>query len=131
MAMSQRLMSASEIGLPSPVFSAAAAPAPNATATRRAATELRVDMLDLPFVVDCPAGDAVVMLVGERERRRQRLAGLAALGDEVGAQRLHVAGFIPGATLQDRRLAIPAPRHHEAGERLGGHRTLQCGFAPA
>src|SRR5262249_38858433 len=109
--MSQRPMSASEIGLPSPVFSAAAVPAGKAVATRRTASALRVDMLDLPFAVDRPAGDAVVMLVWECERRRHRLAGLAALGDEVGAQRLHVSGLIPGAALQDRRLPIPAPRH--------------------
>src|SRR5580704_2612472 len=92
---------------------------------------LRIDMFDLPFAVDAPAGDAVVVLVGERERSRQRLGGLAACGDELGAQGLRVAGLVPGPALQDRRLAIPAPRHGEAGECLVVDRPLQRRLAPA
>src|SRR3981189_2579341 len=90
--------------------SARAAPPPDASA-RSAATGLCVDMLDLPLAVDPPARNAVVVLVGEGERRRDRGLGLAPRRHELGTQRLHVAGFVPGAALQNRRLAVPSPRH--------------------
>src|SRR3979411_3527215 len=93
---------------------ASAAPAPNASANTRAAG-LRVDMLDLPLAVDPPARDAVVVLVGEGERRRDRRLGFAPCRHELGTQRLHVAGLVPGAAFPDRRLAAPAPPHHERG----------------
>src|SRR3981081_2294153 len=83
-AMSHCWMSASEIGRPSLGDSASAAPTPS---TRRtAASDLCIDMLDLPFAVDPPGRDAVVMLVGEGERCCDRRLGLAALRHEVGAQ---------------------------------------------
>src|SRR5262249_784893 len=91
---------------------------------------LCVDMFYLPLAVDRPAGEAVVVLVGEGERIR-RFLGLAALRDELGAQRLRVSAFVPGAALQDHRLSVPAPGHAEARKRLGQHRFLQRGFAPA
>src|SRR5690242_4342656 len=129
--MSQCWTSASEIFLPRlgevEGDCASATPAPPTSATRRSARTflvahvlvgepaatspehaLRVDMLDLPFAVDAPAGDAVVMLVGEGERRRHRLPGLPALRHEVGAQRLRVAGLVPGAAPEDRRLSDTA-----------------------
>src|SRR5207302_9159492 len=114
-AMSQAAMSASVIGLPSRGVSppAAAVAATKASATARARGDLRVHMLDLSLAVDAPAGDAVVVLVGERERTGHRLLGLAPHGDELGAGRLHAAGFVPGAALQHRRLAVPVPRHVE------------------
>src|SRR5882672_7346247 len=90
-AMSHCWMSASEIGRPSLGDSASAAPAPSTT--RRAASDLCVDMLDLPFVVDAPGRDAVVMLVGKGERGGDRHLGLAALRHELGAQRLRGAGL--------------------------------------
>src|SRR6516165_12817571 len=96
-AMSHCLMSASEIGLPSFGLGLCARAVPTVSATAQASSGLRIDMLDLPFAVDAPAGEAVVVLVGESERRRQRLPRLAARGDELGAQRLHVAGLVPGA----------------------------------
>ncbi len=71
------------------------------------------------------------MLVREAERVLHRLLGLAALRDELGAQRLRVAGLVPGAALQHRGAAVPAPRHAEAGERLGQHRRLQRRLRPA
>src|ERR1700730_14300559 len=129
--MSQALISASDIGLPSPVFWANAAPIPNEKAMMRAANGLCIDMFDLPFAVDRPAREAVVMLVGEGQRGRQGLPGLTPRRHEFGTQRLYVAGLVPGTTLQDRRLAIPAPRHHEAGEGLFVDGTVQRGFAPA
>src|SRR5882672_902030 len=115
MLMSQAVMSASEIRAPSPGV---------------CASGLSVDMFDLPFAVDRPTREAVVVLVGEAERIR-RFPGLAALGDELGAQRLHAAGLVPGAALQYHRPAVPAPGHAEARERLGQHRLLQRGLAPA
>src|SRR6516164_6916100 len=105
--MFQAAMSPSAIGLPSPGVSAAAVPAPRAHASpkterNKAKRSLRVDMLDLPFAVDAPAGDAVVMLVRESERSCDRLLGLATGRDELGARGLHVAGLVPSAALQDR-----------------------------
>src|SRR5258705_2640255 len=101
--MFQAVISASVIGLPRPGVSATAVFAPKAraktgikTGTRTSAKSLLcVDMLDPPRVVDAPAGDAVVVLVRERERARDRLVGLPARGHELGAQRLHVAGLVP------------------------------------
>src|SRR4051812_18252847 len=99
--MSQAWRSCSVIALPSLGVCvvgdcATAAPAPNASASKRAA-DLRVDMFDLPLGVDAPAREAVVVLVGEGERRRDWSLGLAPRRHEFGAQRLHVAGFVPGA----------------------------------
>src|SRR5882672_2605169 len=128
MLMSQAVMSASEIRAPSPGVCASAAPEP--TRSAQTASGLSVDMFDLPFAVDRPTREAVVVLVGEAERIR-RFLGLAALGDELGAQRLHAAGLVPGAALQYHRPAVPAPGHAEARERLGQHRLLQRGLAPA
>src|SRR5215510_8483517 len=116
-AMSHALVSASEMLLPRPGVSAIAAD-PNASVSTTEARRLRVDMFDLPFVVDAPGGEAVVVLVREREVRRHRPLRLAASGHEVRAQRLAQAGFVPGAAHQRDRLAVPAPRHGEACERL-------------
>src|SRR5258708_39966831 len=112
MLMSQALMSASLTGLPRCGASAAnAAAEAKASATRSAAARgLNIDMLDLPAALDRPGGEAVVLLVGKAEHVRHFL-GLAAHGDEIGAQRLHGAGIVPGAAGQARRLAVPAPRH--------------------
>src|SRR2546428_3109353 len=87
-------------------------------------------MLHLPFGVNRPAGETVVVLVREAEDPRD-LLGFSALGDELRAGRLHVAGFVPGAALQYRRSAVPAPGHAEPGEGLGEHQRLQRGFSPA
>src|SRR5258706_4143922 len=81
------LMSASVIGLPRPGVSATAAADPNASESARETRSLRVDMFDLPFVVDAPTGDAVVVLVGEAQPAGDRRACLAARGDAV---RTHV-----------------------------------------
>src|SRR5262252_2435664 len=116
--MFQAAISASLIGLPRPGISATAVPAPNAKVSERTNSELRIHMFDASRAVDAPTGDAVVVLVGEPQRVRHRLVGLAARGNELGTQRLHRAGFVPGATLQHHRLPIPPPRHTEAGERL-------------
>src|ERR1700681_2821282 len=61
--MSQAARSEGLTGLPRLGVSATAAPAARATASAAAPTEsLRIDMLDLPFGVDRPAGDGVEML---------------------------------------------------------------------
>src|SRR5260370_1389448 len=133
--MFQLLMSASEIGLPRPGESAARPEDAVASVSKRAAASasrraLRVDMFDLPLAVDAPAGEAVVVVVGEAEHVRHRF-GLPALGDEIRPQRLRIAGLVPGAALQDDRLAVPPPGHAEAGIGLGIDRPLQGSFAPA
>src|SRR5207249_2598643 len=105
------LMSASDMLLPRPGVSANAAD-PHA----RERTRLRVDMFDLPFVVDAPGGEAVVVLIGECQRAGHRPLGLTTGSDELRAGWLRVAGFVPGAAKQDDGLAVPAPRHGEARE---------------
>src|ERR1700681_4419629 len=130
--MSQALMSASLTGLPRCGASAAnAAAEAKASVTRRAvARGLNIDMLDLPGAVDRPGGEAVVVLVGKAEHVGHFL-GLAAHGDEIGAQRLHGAGIVPGAAGDDGRLAVPAPRHGEARERSRADRAFHRRLAPA
>src|SRR5437667_10805254 len=122
--MSQALMSASEIGCPSRGVWASAAPEPKTSARTKARTSLSVDMFDLPIAADPPARDAVVVLVGEREKIRNRLLGLAAHGHELGASRLRIDSFVHSTALQDLRTAIPAPVRAEAGNRLGVHWLL-------
>src|SRR6266545_7702077 len=129
MLMSHAAMSAGSIALPKPGPSAKAAPAANASAAAEIET-LRVNMFHLPFAVDAPAREAVVVLVRKAEHGRD-IPGLAALGHELCAGRLHVAGFVPRAALQYRRSAVPAPGHAEPGKGLGEHRRLQRGFSPA
>src|SRR5580704_7339227 len=98
----QALTSASETGLPRCGASAArTANDVNTTAEkRRAHGALGIDMLDLPFAVDAPGGETVVVLVGKRVRALHRLFGYAAHRHEIGAQRLRCAGIVPGTTRQ-------------------------------
>src|SRR3954471_12766365 len=105
-AMSQAAMSAPVIGLPS--FGVSAATAADAKAnTKPTASVLRVNMFDLPVAADAPAREAVVVLVGERQRAGDRLFGLTTRRDEFLAQRLRVSGLIPRAALQHGGLAVP------------------------
>src|SRR5215467_4839351 len=128
--MFQPLMSASEMVLPRPGVSANAVD-PNASESAREMTTLRVDMLDLPFAVDAPGRDAVVVLIGESERVGHRTLRLTAGGDEFGAGRLRVAALVPGAADEDHGLAVPAPWHGEAREGLRMGRPLQRRLCPA
>src|SRR4051812_1096796 len=57
----------------------------------------------LPFLVDAPACDGIVV----------EDATQAALGRELRARRLHHAGVIGSAALQDGRIAVPLPRRAE------------------
>src|SRR5712671_1683604 len=118
------------VAVPLPGGRASAAPEPKASARRRATDCLSVHMFDLPVAGYPPARDAVVVLVGEREKIRNRLLGFAPHGHELGASRLRVAGFVPGAALQDRGTAVPAPGRAEAGKSLGVHRLLERRLRP-
>src|SRR5258706_1726990 len=126
--MSHAAMSAGSSGIPrfGPAEKAALEARPSASAM---AGSLCVDMLHLPFAVDRPAGEAVVVLVREGQHVRD-LLGLAALGHELGAGRLHVAALVPGAALQYGRAAVPAPGHAEPGKGLGERRRLKRRLCP-
>src|SRR6266481_2285711 len=123
MLMSQAAMSAGSSGVPrfGPAEKAAPEQRPRA---RTMVGSLCVDMFHLPFAVDRPAREAVVVLVREGQEGRD-LLGLAALGHELGAGRLHVSAFVPGAALQYGRAAVPAPGHAEPGKGLGERRRLK------
>src|SRR5713226_3252689 len=130
--MSQAAISAGEIGWPRLGPWANAALDPSASAmTTAALRSLCVNMFHLAIPLDSPARGAVVMLAWEGRRVRHRCLGLATLGDNLGARRLHVARFVPRTALQNGRPAIPAPRHAEPSERLGKHRRLQRRLRPA
>src|SRR5262249_8570331 len=108
----------------------AVAPEANTSAAATPSRLLRIDMFHLALVVDRPAGDDIH--VSHRERGDGEVGpGLTALGGDLRACGLRIAGFIPGTALQHDRLAVPAPRHAEAGERLAQHRLLQRGLRPA
>src|SRR5262249_6114688 len=87
-------------------------------------------MAHLTLAADRPAGDGVEVVAREGAHRG-RLAGLSALGHELLAGRLRVAGLVPGPALQDRGTAVPAPRHAEPGEGLRQPRLVERGFRPA
>src|SRR5215471_6178942 len=128
--MSQSARSASVTGLPSPGSSAAIAPAPQSASANAQVKSLAVDMLDLPLLVDRPAGDDVHVPHREGGHRHVDL-GRAALGEHLLARRLYVAGLIPSAALQHHRLTVPAPGQTEAGERLGQDRRVERSLRPA
>src|SRR5215470_2344309 len=131
MLMSQAAMSAVPTDLPRLGPSAAAAPATSKSANQKPEiTQLRVGMFNLPRGVDRPAGDGIAVLVQNRRHRGDHLQ-FAALGDELGSGRLRITSLVPGAALQDRGTAIPAPWHPEAGERLAQYRLLQSRLCPA
>src|SRR4249920_254447 len=129
MLMSQAVISAGSIGFPRFGAWAKAALEPSA---RAAATIicLRINMFDLPLVVDRPARGAVIVLA-RKSRYGRDFRRLAAHGHDLSARRLRVAGLVPGAALEDRRAAIPVPGHAEPGESLAVHRFLQRRLRPA
>src|SRR5689334_12339497 len=126
--MSQSARSASVTDWPRFGVSAAA---PEANASAAATSRLlRIDMFHLALAVDSPTGDDIH--VPHRESRHRHVdSRLAALGGDLRARRLRIAGLIPGAALQHDRLAVPAPGHAEAGKRLAQHWLLQRRLRPA
>ena len=88
-------------------------------------------MLDLPIAVDAPARDAVVVLVGEAQRSRHRLLWSRRAPRRIRRAAAARCRLRPRRGFAGRRLAIPAPRHAEARERLVVDRALQRGLAPA
>src|SRR5258707_15465048 len=94
MLMSHFARSASLTGFPSPGPAAAKAMPVTSASGIASAKRSAIDMLCLPLVVDRPAGDDVH--VPHRERGDGDVdLGLAALGEHLGAGRLHVAGLVP------------------------------------
>src|SRR3989442_15152132 len=131
MLMSQAAISAGPIAFPRFGPSAKAGLQTRAsTSTTAKLSRSRVDMRDLPLAVDRPARDAVVVLARKGRGGRDR-SRLAAVGHDLSPGRLDVAGLVPRARLQDRRTAIPAPRHTEPREGLAQHRLLQRRRRPA
>src|SRR6185437_15897923 len=118
--------------LPSPGPSPATAIAePNAMANApTTGKQLRIEMLDLPFVVDGPARNDIH--VPHREcRDRYVHLGCAAHGEHLVTCGLPVARFVPGFALQHDRLPVPMPRHPETGQCLAQHRRVERRLAPA
>src|SRR5205807_2084629 len=136
MLMSHAAISASVSGFPRPGPSADAALAARQSASPRTPTPrlreilLGVNMLELPGAVDAPAGNGIKVVVQHRPDRRNCLQ-FAALRDEFGSGRLHVAGIVPGAALQGRGPAVPAPGHAKASEGFAEHWLRQTGLGPA
>src|SRR5258708_36974812 len=64
-------------------------------------------MFDLPILGNAPARDPIEMVECLR----------AAIGDELGARRLEIAGIVRGAALQDGRSAGPVRARHEPRKR--------------
>src|SRR5579863_8526602 len=111
MLISQLAIAASSSGLPRcgvSAFDRLAVVTSRSAAARRAV--LGVDMLHLAARCNAPAGDRVVVLIGEAQYRR-RLGQFTTHGDKFGARRLHVARLVPRPALQRGRTAIPTPWH--------------------
>src|SRR5207302_1474743 len=107
--------SAAEIGVPRLGLSAPAAGVNSSAAITVVVTIdcLGINMAHLAHAVDAPARDGIEVMTGEIGPLARRF-GFTAQSDEFSARRLHVARFIPGAALENRRGAIPVPRHAKA-----------------
>src|SRR5262249_25304504 len=122
--MSHAPRAAGSIGCPRWGPAAATTPATSQSARHAAAIlPLDVDMLHLPRMVDRPARDGIAVLVQHRHGGRDRLQ-LPTFGHKFDTGRLHVAGLVPGAALQDGGTTVPAPGHAKAGEGLTQHWRL-------
>src|SRR6266850_3298108 len=131
MLMSQAVISAGSSGFPRFGAWAKTALEPRESARTKAVIGiLRINMFDLPLVIDRPARDGVVVLA-RKSRYGRDFRRLAAQGHDLSARWLRVAGLVPGAALEDRRAAIPVPGHAEPGESLAVHRFLQRRLRPA
>src|SRR6476659_3017271 len=81
---------------------------------------VNLDIAHLPTLAHLPRLDRVVVVDRARAAHRAQLVDL----------RLHVAGVVHGARLQDRRAAVPHPVDVEAREALRQHRRFQSRRAP-
>src|SRR5207302_7301390 len=117
--MSQGARSAGAIGCPRPgpsadIAGAAASSTPAQIIPANGSKLLRIGIARLPFLVDAPTGDRVVVVD----------AAQPALGGELRARGLHHAGLVGGAALQHGGTAVPPPGRAEARERLRQDRFL-------
>src|SRR5437764_7895797 len=120
MLMSQGAASAGAIGWPN----CGACPNATAGAATIAAQRSRrssIHIGKLPFFVNAPALDGVVMII----------AAEAALLAEGRARWLHHAGIVGGAALQHGGPSVPLPGHAEARERLRQDGAVERGLGPA
>src|SRR5215475_2050838 len=131
MLISQAVISAGSIGFPRFGAWAKAVLEPKQSARIKAVIKiLRINMFDLPLAVDRPTRGAVIVLTRKSGYGRD-FCRLATHGHDLSARRLHIAGLVPRATLQDRRAAVPVPGHAEPGESLAVHWFLQPRLRPA
>ncbi|MBT5031002.1 MAG: hypothetical protein HOM55_01765 [Proteobacteria bacterium] len=65
-------------------------------------------MFDLPVAVNSPARGAIIVVAREAMRARGG-ERLSTPTNNLIPGRLHIASFIPCATLENRRSAIPVP----------------------
>src|SRR5262249_58923629 len=115
MLMSQEATSSGAAMRPRFGFSASAALETTASTEATARRWLCINMLDFPILRNAPARDPIEMVECLR----------AAIGDELGARRLEIAGIVGGAALQDGRSAGPVPRHAEPRQRHRQGRVRQ------
>src|SRR6185295_10857644 len=93
-----------------PLSCAKAVPAIKQKITVRA---LRIDMAHLAVGSDAPAGHRIDVMIAEGGDGGL-LVQHAALGNKGGAGGLEIALIVPGAALQNRGPAAPAPGHAES-----------------
>src|SRR3954463_5554380 len=89
--------------------------------TARDAKRSSVCIARLPFLVDPPGADGIVVI----------LPAQSAVRHELSARRLHPSGIVGRAALQDGGTAAPLPRGAKARERFRKHRLLQRRRRPA
>src|ERR1017187_10603171 len=130
MELSQAAASCSLMGLPNFGASAAKAAVEASTSAAAMTAVLDIDMADSSLGIDAPARNTIDVIHWEGGDIG-RVARRAAFGEELLARRLHGSALVGGAALQHHRLTAPIPRHAETGERLGQHRRLKRGEAPA
>src|SRR5262245_46625877 len=119
MLMSQAAISAGAISCPNLGTCANAQGAKSMTMP--AARRSSIDIVDLPFLVDAPACDGVVVVD----------AAQPTFGGELSAGRLHHPGVVSGAALQDGGSTVPLPRRPKAYRSSRQDRGLQACGCPA
>src|SRR6202166_4495418 len=122
MSMFQPAISAEVAGRPMPYRPCACAVVTHASMTTASIRmqDLRILIGHLAVGCDAPGPYCVVVVI----------IIFAANCEKFGQRRLHITGFIDGAALNDRWLAVPMPRKPEPGQRPCQHRLLQLRFLP-